>query len=530
MKLSDFKDLSAVELRLVDWLRDGNRKVYVVSDTVPVQPTVSNTIRATLIRYLALGGCEGCRPPETGVQVRGAWIDGDNDKSDETTGLDLAGATLLGDLALLQCQIPDPIILYSSKVNNVFLNDSNLQASISADRLEANDSVSLLGAKVASEVRLVGERLGGDLTCIGAELNSDKIALNCDAIQVDGSVFLRKATIAGEIKLMGAQVGGELSCIGAELRAKGSALSCIRASIVGTFFLREGTKVSGCIDLTGASMGAINDDTSCWPPEFLLNLCRFEAFLGRSPTDAKSRLRWLAVQNPEKYGLDFWPDPYEQCAKVLSEMGYTADARAILIEKERLQRKARRARVEKELQTARNDRAKAPEVAGLRLYTDRVIGHWLHLAGLNVWDAILGAVVGYGRKPQNAAYWALSMLLIGWIVFAHAAGHGAIKPNLPQIQLNPTWVDCADDPRGQLDCFLNAPQAASYPRFNAFIYSADTLIPVVTLEMQSYWIPDDRSDRGMLVRAYLWFHIAMGWALTLLAVAGFSGLIKTDSK
>ena len=48
--------------------------------------------------------------------------------------------------------------------------------------------------------------------------------------------------------------------------------------------------------------------------------------------------------------------------------------------------------------------------------------------------------------------------------------------------------------------------------------------------MQAYWLPDDTTGRGAWVRAYLWLHIAMGWALTLLAVAGFSGLIKQDSK
>ena len=46
--------------------------------------------------------------------------------------------------------------------------------------------------------------------------------------------------------------------------------------------------------------------------------------------------------------------------------------------------------------------------------------------------------------------------------------------------------------------------------------------------MQSYWIPDDRQPRGRWARVYLWLHIAAGWGLTLLAVAGFSGLIKTD--
>jgi hypothetical protein len=62
------------------------------------------------------------------------------------------------------------------------------------------------------------------------------------------------------------------------------------------------------------------------------------------------------------------------------------------------------------------------------------------------------------------------------------------------------------------------------------IYSADVLLPVVSLEMQSYWLPDDETPIGASARVYLWVQIMLGWALTLLAVAGFSGLIKQDSK
>jgi hypothetical protein len=117
-----------------------------------------------------------------------------------------------------------------------------------------------------------------------------------------------------------------------------------------------------------------------------------------------------------------------------------------------------------------------------------------------------------------------------------AAQRGEIKPNLPQIQVHPAWVQCAPDGArraghvSQPACFAAQPEGQSYPRFNALIHSADTLFPVVTLEMQSYWIPDDSRPFGRYARSYLWAHIAMGWALTLLAVAGFSGLIKTDSK
>jgi len=62
----------------------------------------------------------------------------------------------------------------------------------------------------------------------------------------------------------------------------------------------------------------------------------------------------------------------------------------------------------------------------------------------------------------------------------------------------------------------------------AFRYSADTLLPIVDLEMQRFWLPDERTPRGALTRAYLWIQIATGWALSLLAVAGFSGLVRSD--
>ena len=66
--------------------------------------------------------------------------------------------------------------------------------------------------------------------------------------------------------------------------------------------------------------------------------------------------------------------------------------------------------------------------------------------------------------------------------------------------------------------------------FDALAHSADTLFPVVSFAVQSYRIPDDREPFGQLARWYRWFHISPGWAPTLLAVAGFSGLIRTDSR
>ena len=151
------------------------------------------------------------------------------------------------------------------------------------------------------------------------------------------------------------------------------------------------------------------------------------------------------------------------------------------------------------------------------------------------WDRVIGATVRYGRQPLLAFAWLGLFLLLGAVIFGNAAGYGEINPNDPRILREAEWADCAagralagGHPH-QPACFLAQPEAASFPRFNAFVYSADTLIPVVSLEMQSYWIPDETKPRGAFARVYLWLHIAAGWALTLLAVAGFSGLIRTDN-
>ena len=56
--------------------------------------------------------------------------------------------------------------------------------------------------------------------------------------------------------------------------------------------------------------------------------------------------------------------------------------------------------------------------------------------------------------------------------------------------------------------------------FDAFVYSLDTFLPIVNLHQEEHWLPDATSSWGKALRAYLWFHILMGWALTTLGIAG----------
>jgi hypothetical protein len=250
----------------------------------------------------------------------------------------------------------------------------------------------------------------------------------------------------------------------------------------------------------------------------LLDRCRYGAFTGTgTPVTAAARIRWLDLQDESRFGQEFWPQPWEQCAKVLREMGHGADARQVLIAKEERQRAARRARM------------------------GPVGRNWRRF-----WDWLMWLTTDYGRTPLKAGWALMAVWAVGVVIFAVAEQQGAIKPNNAFILRSPEWTACAPDylpPRDgpkvrytlkpyahQLDCYRDQPEAASYPAFNAVTYSADTLLPIVAMEMQDYWLPDENAGPwGQVGRVYLWVQIIAGWALSLLAVAGFSGLIKTDN-
>jgi hypothetical protein len=90
-----------------------------------------------------------------------------------------------------------------------------------------------------------------------------------------------------------------------------------------------------------------------------------------------------------------------------------------------------------------------------------------------------------------------------------------------------TFAGRAATGENQLSCFLNQPEAASYPEFNPLMYSLDVLLPVLSIGQKEYWRPDPTKPNGQFILKYYFFQSVVGWALSLLAVAGFSGLVKS---
>ncbi len=557
--LQDFEPLSAAEAGIVAALDTGMFD-RLGAGAPPLAGDAARTVRAALIRFLMLGGSNAPRLHEKGLRLSGACIVG---------ALDLEGCRIPRDIGLVDCRFEAAPILRSAVIDTLFL-DGSILPGLSADRLEARGGVYLRGAQVEGSILLPGARIGGEVVLDGATLtHPGGVALDASNMETGGDLTLRGTTCLGGVKLTGARLGGDLGASGASIamvgaaaidaggvvvagdvalraaRLKGEAqfigariegdvdldggvfeapggLALIfnRASIAGALFLRESARISGALSLTGAQIGAISDHPSSWPEpgELLLNRCRYGAFLG-APVDAARRLDWLSRQDPGRWGEDFWPQPYEQLSAVLSDMGHDEDANAVLMVKERLQRRARRARA----------------------------ASWPFRAGLALKDALLHVTVGYGLQPLRALCWLALFWAAGAALYGTIRAEDQMRPNVPVVLRSPEWVLCgapaaarirmpsidvqrpglARPGQSQLGCFLDQPEAASFPKFNRWMFSFDALIPGLETGQRAYWSPDTRHPLGAAGKLFEYFQGIAGWVLGLLAVAGFSGIVKS---
>ncbi len=558
--LARFGTLGPAERVLIDGL-DSGALDRLGPGGLPEAGDEARRVRADLLRYLLLGGPGAPRLHEKGIRLSGAWIVGP---------LDLEGCRVPRDIGLLDCLFEATPVFLSAIIDTLAFDGSDLPG-LAANRLDARGDLLFRSATIRGRVALRGARIGGDLVFDGARLDSpgdraieaervsvrggvlfrgaalrggiglpgariggnldlmgttienpDRPAIEADSIQVDGDVVLQLAQVTGTVSLVTGRIGGDLDLTGASFGGGGDvAVDVGRTTVGGAFFLREGASVTGALSLNGATLGAIVDDPACWPAtgDLRLNRCLYGAFLG-SVVGARERLDWLSRQTPERWGEDFWPQPYEQLAKVLGEMGHDEDKRRVLVEKERLARRARR------------KRAGSP---AMRLT-------------LLVKDAVMGLTTGYGRLPLLALVWMVVLWIAGAAFYAQLDRTDAMRPNSPVVLRSPEWVLCAttrdqtaflpslgteraglaEPGEAQLACYRRQPEASAYPKFNALMLSADAIIPGSGSGQGAYWSPDTRTPAGYYGKWFMYFQGIAGLALGLLAVAGFSGIVKSN--
>jgi hypothetical protein len=319
-----------------------------------------------------------------------------------------------------------------------------------------------LGFSANGMINLVSAHIKGNLELDGATLtNPDGLSLYADGLVVDRGLFLRRGVTAqGGIRFVAAEIGRQLEIVDATLDG---VLLDLEQLVTPSLLLRRLRKAPKRLNLVAAQLKSLVDDSDSWPREIKLLGLTYEFLYEHPPVTVLQRLDWL-TRDPDGYS----PQPYEQLAAAYRRAGREHDARTIAIAKQR----ARRHTFTKQ--------------RGLR--------RLLAWPG-SVWSLLLDVLVGYGYRTWLAGVWLFGLMLIGSVVFARAYPGQMTSTGKP------------GDPQ---------------PTFQPAIYALDTLLPIIDLRQQNYWIP-----RGG-AQWWAWISIILGWVLTTAVVAALTGIIKRD--
>ena len=526
--LSDFGKLSVAEKELLACVRSGD--ICFLDNERPEAATKANTIRAGLVRFLALGGDDKNPVHERGVKLWGAWISGT---------IEMVGANAEARLSLTNCHCDSDISaidcsLFSLDLSGSFISCVDLQRAVVAR------SVFLSGGfETTGGVALVGAQIGGDLSCSGgsfsnidAEGNSNGTTIWADRMTVAGSVFLSDGfTADGQTRFMNAHIGRNLHMDESSFTDEfevGWRFAADGLEVEGKLFLRGSAFANG-IDLATARVGTLVDSEDCWSKSNnILDGFRYDRIVG--PTEASSRIAWLKSQDEGHLNEDFKPQPWEQLIKVPREMGHGRDADEVAIAKQHALRAAKRIGT----RAARTDFR-----YGWRRWLD---AQWNDLSNDIAGGAhdAYGWLAGYGYRPSRIILWMLGLWLASAFAFSTAAENGLMAPSNPVLHAheaggNVNVNGCGvNGDVGQSHYWLRCPgMPAEYTTFSPLGYAADMILPLVNLQQDVDWGPVISNAKGPLywgtaTRWLGWFDILFGWFASLMFVAIVGRLVERD--
>jgi hypothetical protein len=462
------------------------------SDPVPNAKGDANrtdSLRAGLVRWLCVDQIASKLVDPKGIQVYSAYF-GDM--------LDLSSVAVAFPLNFKKSLFQRQIDLSYSRLINFNASGSQMHG-IMAENVRDDNDFNLESVTSDGEINLMEGDLGGDLLCNGANLgNPGAIALQAPLLKVGHEVFLRERTDSqgkttpfsaqGEVILAGGDFR-KLNCIGASFSNPGRiAFDAENLIVDGDVYFRAGERpfeTQGTLDLAGAK---INGELEILPrntsTDWSLDLhetSAVELFDDETSWPLKDHLKLDGFVYSQIYGGtkdvekrvdwvrrqgkdNFATQPYEHLAKVLRDEGDDEGARRVLIAME-------------------DDRRSDETGFGRRL-----------------WSRVLWATIGYGYDTWRALWFIAALVVVGWAIFLWG---GKRK-----------WIRSTED------------HPEHYEPFNPFIYSLETLLPLVDLYQAKHWVPNAKSLGGKTLRCYLWVHTILGWFLTAMLIAGVTGLVQ----
>ena len=454
-------------------------------------PPEKRTIRAEFLVPLLMGKLVGVPVSHEGVMITHATIRG---------RLGLAGAQLPYAVWLNQCEFLDDVDLsHSHLYADLSMVGSTFRGDVDLDGLQADGNVVLNMTKFDGVFDLSDAQINGNLEASGTNFaGRNGISAQFNNIKVTKRADLDHMTIAVPLILDGAEsqiltVGAvasdysppELrgqngpydakrinlshSIIHRELRIAGMQIESLQASGIKVEGLAalENVHIKGDADLSHSQLFdlALADDVT-WPDKeenlvltgIFFQYISPETHTGAAPQDStKEDAKWEKLSEWVDHA-SYTTAPYQQLEDTLRKEGRVDQANDIF--------------------KRGQQRAWSHGSLGLKGKLKNFFLHWL---------------IGYGREPQQAFFWAIPVVLFGWFLFRRRED---VQPREAKDQERP---------------------------YDPLWYSLDLFLPLSTLQAADVWIP--RQD-SRFRRYYARVHSILGWILVPIGLAAVTGLIS----
>src|SRR3954471_5810988 len=367
----DRPDLTETERRLWDAYPTG-AVVDLGDDRPDGTDDPARLVRAEVISALLLGAREGTPGRVPAVRLHGARITG---------ALNVSGGEVGCELRLRHCVLDQTPDFSNARARQLRFGDCAMPG-FDGGGLQIDGFFSLSGSRIEGEVRLIRAYVTGGLRVNGAHLHTPGgYALFGGGLVVDVGAFIRDSQITGGIRLTGARmngglfmenttlndssgyaldgenmivqdrmecshgfvsngqmrlrnvrINGTLSFDQGVVRAPGKRSLHLSHARVEELILTPREKILGEVTLGYSSIDVILDRADVWPDALRLNGLTYQTLRGEPES---KRLGWVA-RDPQ----GFRPQPYEQLAGWLRQIGREDLSRKCQLAKQRARRRS----------------------------------------------------------------------------------------------------------------------------------------------------------------------------------------------
>ncbi len=422
-------------------------KVADLSAAFPDEGT--RRIRGVFLEELLTGSRKDCIVHRNGVQVEGAIVRG---------RVDLRNTEVTRETRLVRCRFEGGVNFSRS----IFADGLSLAETVFLDPANFSEMKVIRGFNLQKAVfqqsaNFEQLEVTGVLQAGGVTFLAENATVTFHNLKAGSAAYFTNALFAGAAEFKDSRVLGDLRFDGARFTHPTAFASFEGLKVEGSTFFSQ-VQFAGYASLKDSRFNALDLTQVRWPQredgEWLwLNGVGYQRISAGEDRSSWSNL--LALVDRAAHRSAYSSDIYSSLAEFYLREGYPREANQFLIAQKRREREE--------------------ALHGMEWW----------------WSLFLDWFVGYGRSPERALVWSISIVLIGVVVF---------RPH----RMEPRTTNLKTD------------------FYSPFWYSVDLFLPLIKLQDADLWKP---RDNFRFARFWSRLHTMLGWALIPIAVAAWTGML-----